>query len=430
MKTNLVELTLLVQEASELANKATLTKTEERKLQFLTGTAIPAVKAGATLQEVQEAELNAVEDRNGLRRTTLGNSTPRETRAKAAFMRKLFTMENNQGTREMRASNEAEGAILSQLGTYTSLGSFVPTDFAGKVFATMAQHDPLYDEDSCTLINSTNARPFPIPVYDDLSNEAVQVSEAQNLAQGAQVNLGNPGHVVLGSYSFRSPIHYMSLEVFQDAGDQAMGNAYDLFAQFAGDRLARAVGQKLVIGGGPAGTTITGIIPALQAAGVNGTVATGSSGNTGGAETGLNSIGSVDIANLYFSVNAAYRNSPKCAFMMADSTLQFLAKIVTKQGLPLVNFEDGIARIMGKPVKVSPSVPAIGSDAITVLFGDFSYWNTRLVSDDSSRIQVFKETRVEQGLVGLQYFLRADGILAFNSPNAANAPINYLIQHS
>ena len=64
------------------------------------------------------------------------------------------------------------------------------------------------------------------------------------------------------------------------------------------------------------------------------------------------------------------------------------------------------------------------------MFGDFSYWNTRLVSDDSSRIQVFKETRVEQGLVGLQYFLRADGILAFNSPNAANTPINYLIQHS
>jgi HK97 family phage major capsid protein len=429
MKTNIVELTTLTQEASVLASKTRLTKEEQRRFHWLTGTAIPAVKAGATLADVTEHELNVVEARNGFRLTKIQRRNAREY-AKSLFIQKLADLPTRHDSRELRASNEAEGAVLAQLGTYSGLGYYVPTDFAGKVFATMAQHDPLYDEDSCTVINSTNAKPYPIPVYDDLSNEAVQVNEAQNLAQGTQVNLGNPGHVLLGSYSFRTPIHYLSMEVFQDAGDQAMGSAYDLFAQFAGDRLARAIGQRLVTGTGPAGTTITGIIPALQAAGVSGVVATGSSGNTGGAETGDNSIGSVDIANLYFSVNAAYRNSRKCAFMMADSTLQFLAKIVTKQGLPLVNFEDGVAHIMGKPVKVSPSVPAIGSDAITVLFGDFSYWNTRLVSDDSSRIQVFKETRVEQGLVGLQYFLRADGILAFNSPTAANTPINYLIQHS
>jgi HK97 family phage major capsid protein len=429
MKTNIVELTTLTQEASVLASKTRLTKEEQRRFHWLTGTAIPAVKAGATLADVTEHELNIVEARNGFRLTKIQRRNGRQY-AKSLFMQKLADLPTRHDSRELRASNEAEGAVLAQLGTYSGLGYYVPTDFAGKVFATMAQHDPLYDEDSCTVINSTNAKPYPIPVYDDLSNEAVQVSEAQNLAQGTQVNLGNPGHVLLGSYSFRTPIHYMSMEVFQDAGDQAMGSAYDLFAQFAGDRLARAIGQKLVSGGGPAGTTITGIIPALQAAGVNGVVAAGSSGNDGSAATGANSIGSADIAALYFSVNAAYRASPKCSFMMADSTLAYLAKIVTKMGLPLVNFEDGVARIMGKPVKVSPSVPAIGSDAITVLFGDFSYWNTRLVSDDSSRIQVFKETRVEQGLVGLQYFLRADGILAFNSPNVANAPINYLIQHS
>lgn len=423
-------LSALVQEANELTSKNTLTRNEERRFAFLQ-TAIAAVKAGASLQDVQLAQLNEVEERNGLRVTTLGNGTPRETRAKAAFMRKLLSMADGEGTREMRASNEAEGSIIAQLGTYNgSGGSLVPTDFAGRVFAAMKQHDFLYDPDKCTVINTTNASPFPIPVYDDTQNEGAQVGEAQNLAQGSQTNLGNPGHVLLGSFSFRTPIHYMTQEIYQDAGDAAMGNAYDLFAQFSGDRLARVISQKLVSGTGPSGTSIVGLIPALQAAGVTGTVAIGSSGNTGGDETGVNSIGSADIAALYFSVDAAYRSSPKCGFAMNDNSLAYLAKIVTKMGLPLVDFSNGVARIMGKPVYVSPTIPTIGSSAITVLFGAFDYWNTRLVSDESTRIQVFRETRVEQGLVGLQAFVRADGVLAWNSSNTASAPINYLIQHS
>jgi HK97 family phage major capsid protein len=422
MKTNIVELTLLTQEASELANKATLTKAEERKLQFLTGTAIPAVKAGATLQEVQLEELNKVERRNGLRLTRLDNGTSLEVRAKSLFLKKMFS--GVEDSREIR-TGEAEGSILSQIGTYTGLGNFVPTGFSRQTFATMAQHDALFDDDACTVIHSTDAKPYPIPVFDDLSNEAVQVNEAQTQALGSQVNVGNPGHVVLGAYSYITPVHYFSLEVYQDAGDGAGAGAYDLFAKFAGDRMARGIGAKMVTGNG-SGTTL-GLIPALQAAGVNGVVAAGSSGNTGGAETGTTSIGSADIAALYFSVNAAYRQSPKCAFMCADSTLAYLAKIVTKQGIPLVNFEDGVARIMGKVVRVSPSVPALGSSNICMLFGDMSYWNTRLVG---GYVQTFKETRAEQGLVGLQYVMRADGVLAFNSPNVATTPISFLQNHS
>jgi HK97 family phage major capsid protein len=423
MKTNIVELTTLTQEASVLASKSRLTKEEQRKFHWLTGTAIPAVKAGATLAEVNERELNAVELRNGFRPTKIDRVSAAK-RAKATFMQKLVREVTD--SREIR-SNEAEGSILSMIGSYSSLGSFVPTGFANQVFAALAAHDPLFDEDCASVIYSKKANPMPLPVYDDISNVAVQVGEA-NLS-GSDTLLGNPSSVKLGAYAFTTPVHQFSMEIFDDL-DQA-GNAFDLFARFAGDRMARGIGAKLVNGTG-SGTTINGIIPALQAAGVSGIVATGSAANTGGAETGVNSIGSADLAALYFSVNSAYRASSKCAWLMADSTLQYLSKIVDKQGHPIVKLAEGLPTIMGKVVRVSPSVPAIGSNAITALFGDFSYYYVRIVTDDLTRIEVVKEAPglIENGLVGLRYFMRADGNLCFDSPNAANSPVNYLIQHS
>lgn len=421
MAIDIQALSAFVAEANVLTSKERLTRQEETRFAFLQ-TAIAAVKAGASVQDVQLAQLNEIEERVGFRRTTLENSAQMEVRAKALFLKTIRKYNNSSEIR----TGEVEGApMLAQIGTYTGLGNFVPTGFSKQTFATMAQHDPLFDADKCTVIYSDDAKPWPIPVFDDLSNEAVQINEAQTQAIGSQVDLGNPGHVKIGAYSYITPVHYFSQEVYQDAGDGAAAGAYDLFARFAGDRMARGIGKVLV--GGAGTTTTLGLIPALQAAGVSGTVASGSAGNTGGAETGATSIGSADIAELYFSVNAAYRSSPKCAFMCADSTLQYLCKIVDKQGHPIVNLSTGLPLLMGKPVHVSPSVPALGSSNICVLFGDLSYWNTRLVG---GYVQTFKEARVEQGLVGLQYVMRADGVLAFTSPTAANSPISFLQNHS
>jgi HK97 family phage major capsid protein len=420
MAIDIQALSAFVAEANTLTSKERLTRQEETRFAFLQ-TAIAAVKAGASVQDVQLAQLNELEERGGFRRTTLENSAQREIRAKAQFLKLMSTAKDS---RELRTA-ETEGSVISQIGTFSSLGHFVPTGFSKQTFAAMAQHDALFDADKCTVIYSDDAKPYPIPVFDDLSNEAVQITEAQTQATGSQVDLGNPGHVLLGAYSYITPVHYFSQEVYQDAGDGAGAGAYDLFARFAGDRMARGIGKVLVTGGGT--TTTLGLIPALQAAGVNGTVASGSAGNTGGVETGATSIGSADVAELYFSVNAAYRQSPKAAFMCADSTLQYLCKIVDKMGHPIVNLSTGLPLLMGKPVHVSPSVPALGSSNICMLFGDLSFWNTRLVG---GYVQTFKETRVEQGLVGLQYVMRADGVLAFNSPTAANSPISFLQNHS
>jgi hypothetical protein len=78
-----------------------------------------------------------------------------------------------------------------------------------------------------------------------------------------------------------------------------------------------------------------------------------------------------DIAALYFSVNEAYRNNPKTAFLN-DSTRTYLASIVTKQGPPLVNGQRGEAFIYENPVRISPGTDNIGPSNHPVLFGDGS----------------------------------------------------------
>jgi HK97 family phage major capsid protein len=423
MKTNLRELSSLVRELSNLSNQKHFTKQDEQRMTNL-HVLIGAVKAGASLEEANQEILNEAEARHGFVPTKLF-TTSTETRAKAAFMQQLSRVKDSREI-EFRA-NEAEGNLLNMIGTYSGLGYFVPTDFYGKVYSTMAAHDPLFDDDACTVIKTDNANPILIGTYDDIENVAVQVGEAGDTT-GDQVNLGQPGGVKLGAYSYRTPVHKISLETFQDLADSA--RAYDLFARFAGDRMARGIGAKLINGSGS--STTLGLAASLLASGVSPIVASGSSANTGGVETGRNTIGSADLADLYFSVNSAYRASEKCAWLMNDNTLQYLCAIVTKQGLPLVKLEDGLPTIMGKPVRVSPSMSNMGSDAMAVIFGDLSYWNTRIVTDSLTRVRVLKESvgLVENGLIGLQMFVRADGVLAYSSSTPTTCPLNYIQNHS
>src|SRR6202041_3774160 len=241
----------------------------------------PAVKAGATLAELDQERLNEVELRNGFRPSKIERPSV-ELRTKAAFMKALVNVKDS---REIRA-NEVEGApMLAHFGSYTSLGNFVPTGWLDQVFSTMASVDPLIDPSVCNVIISKKATPLPIPTLDDVGNDAVQVGE--NALSGTDTLFSKPNHVTVGAYSFCSPIHPFSMEIFDDL--EAAGNAFDFFAKFAGERAARGVGKKLIPGAG-GGTTINGLLTALSALSVTGVTAVGSADNTGGTETGATSI--------------------------------------------------------------------------------------------------------------------------------------------
>ena len=108
---------------------------------------------------------------------------------------------------------------------------------------------------------------------------------------------------------------------------------------------------------------------------------------------------------------------------MNRATLNAVAGIVNKNGdrLNLVQYDaDGKATILGIRVAICPSMDGIGVSNIPVILGDLSYWATRIVTpsaDDSLGIKIFREADglIENGLVALRSFVRADGALLWSS---------------
>ena len=411
MTISIKDLNLVMCEANELTGRAQLTKREERRLSFLMSAA-SAIKAGASLQEIEQEHHNEESRAAGLPTTR--------------FNRGLLTAEQRSIAKEWKNFVEqrdmTEGApMVSHIGTYTGLGTFVPTDFFPNLFSAMKTSDPVMSDDDVTLIKSTNGRPITVPTLADINNVASVIGESSS---DSSVDIENVGQAVVGAYSYRTPRFTASLESFQDL-DASYGMA-QLFEGFASDRLSRGISADLINGNG-SGKTL-GLVPSVIALASTATLIVTAIGAE--AETGAPSslgIGVEDLAALYYSVDEAYRSSPKAAWLMNDTTLSQLASVITKMGLPLVNIVNGVPTIHGKPVKVSPSMQIVSNGNYPVLFGDLSYWVTRLVVDDSSYIKSFYNAPglIENGKIAFRAYMRADGALAFTSQGDP-APINLL----
>lgn len=416
-------LSILTREATELTNRSKLNSIEEKRFNLLMAQISVLKQGGITLAELQDAEVNEISARHGLpvTRTTKSSLNPEE-RAKAEAWRTFVNIE-----RENRTADETEGNLLAHIGTYSGLGTFVQTEMIREVYFAMAAHDAFLDENAVTVINDTKGYPKTVPTVGDIENVASVMGEAAD-ASGSGANIDAPGHAKLGAYSYRSPLWRLSIEAMQDV--EAMGGAVALFKKFAADRIARGVAKDLAVGNS-AGNKPFGIVPSLQAAGVTGVTATGSAKNTGGTEDGTNSIGSQDLAALYLSVNEAYRVNPKCAWFMNDTTRLYLSQIVTKQGLPLVNYENGQGYIYTKPIRIAPSLDNIGAGKVPVVFGDGQYWCTRKIVDDQTYVRLVKEAPglIENGEMALQMFARFDGALAYND-SGSPSPFSFIINHT
>ena len=150
----------LIQEASALSNKANWTKQDERRNAFLLS-AIAAVKAGASLLDVNQEFLNAEEQRMGL------------PLSKIVSKPSLLTVEQRNQAKVFRhfvngERRDIEGApMLSHIGTYSGLGYFVPTEFFNNVFNSLKQYDFLFDDDSVTMIRTSNGRAMTVPTMSD-----------------------------------------------------------------------------------------------------------------------------------------------------------------------------------------------------------------------------------------------------------------------
>jgi HK97 family phage major capsid protein len=412
MSINYSELNTLLSEYNSLSNKLRHTKEDERRMAFLQ-TAISAVKSGGSIADVYESRTNEAARKAGL--PTFQKTSDREIEARGW-----------QTFAKVEHRDMTEGNILARIGSFTSLGYFSPEDFFPQLYAAMGAHDPLFSEDACSVIKSSNGRVMSIPVAGDIENVAAVVAEA---GSRTSTDISSTGHAEVGCYSYSSPRFVASLEAFDDV-DSTL-SVVNLFKRFTADRIARGVGKDMVTGSGV--NKPKGLLQSLSDLGVPVVTAAGASGNTGGSETGANSLGSVDFQNAMSQIDSAYLESDKAAWLMNRQTLASVAGVITKYGQPLdlVKWVGNVPYIYGVRVRVSPSMPSIGPSDVPVVLGDFSYWCTRLVTDDNAGLLVYREAPglIESGNIGVGCFCRAGGALLYNDTGSP-APFVPIQNHS
>ena len=126
-----------------------------------------------------------------------------------------------------------------------------------------------------------------------------------------------------------------------------------------------------------------------------------------------------ELIDVYHALGVAYRNSPKCAWLMADSTAKMIRKL--KQTLTTGYGDDnqylwqpGLQAgqpdmLLGKPVYISSGMPTIASAAKVIVFADFSYY---WIADRGNRVlQVLLEKYADTGQIGYRMHERVDGNL-------------------
>jgi HK97 family phage major capsid protein len=118
-----------------------------------------------------------------------------------------------------------------------------------------------------------------------------------------------------------------------------------------------------------------------------------------------------DLENIYFSVNRAYRVSPRAAWLMNDGIYQQVLGLQDTNGRPLINITEDGEKLFGKKILISPDMPtSAGSKA--VLFGDFGQYAVRIARDTVQVRRSYESIGLaEQGIALYTAMMRVDATL-------------------
>ena len=422
------ELANVIQELETLTSKPTLTNRDEKRHSFLLAK-VALLKQGVSVTELRRFEQDRLLRELGeprlpqtaRRRTRMSEETEQEYRNFA--LGKDVRLTSVPPEREIRANQAGEQTIAFTQGPKG--GYFAPEGFHDRAFEVMKQHDQIFDPLFSNIVETNTGTNMPYPSWDDASNSSVQVGEG---VQSSEVDVANFGAIQLNSYTFRSGIVAVSLELLQDSGFPWADVLERVFAM----RHARGVGQALISGSGV--NAPTGLLTAVVASGAVPVIASGSSANTGGSETGKTTVGTPDLVACYQKLNPMYRRG--ACWYMADQTLEYLQGLLDKQGRPIVKFKSGLTgeyfdtpTILGRPVAICPSMPTMAASSNPIVFANPFYVIVRTVPS-ASYLRRFWESAslVLNGLVGFQSYFRVDSNLA--APNPNYLPAQFIQMHS
>lgn len=313
------------------------------------------------------------------------------------------------GLNDMKAENRAVLQEFRDMGVGTGNlgGFFVPQGFVYDIEMALKYFGNMLGVS--TILETATGNPLPYPTDNDTTNTGELVGEGVQVTN-ADVSIG---HIVFGAFKFSTKLVKVSLELLQDS-------AFDMEAylkQKFAIRLGRILNTKFTVGVGT--TEPFGIITAATA----GPTAVGSSGNTGGSETGGTSIGYIDLVELEHSVDPLYRRGAK--FMMHDNTLRKIKEVLDKYGRPI--WVPGVASnapdtILGYEYSINNDMATIALNAKTVAFGPLDKYLIRRVKELA--VLRLVERFADYGQVAFIGFARYDG----NLLDAGTHPVKYLVQ--
>src|SRR6266481_1890961 len=272
--------------------------------------------------------------------------------------------------------------------TKPNTGQVVPASFYNTLLKGLAQYTELLSRDNVSLIESEKALPLKLPEIDLSTISSAIVAQGVDAPPVANPTIAS---ATLKGFSYRCNPLASSFELEQDSFESIT----DIFTQAFSVGLARGIGADLVNGNGT--TAPQGLLTAAANSGVTSTVS--------GVWSGI------DLAAVYASLNRAYRVSPKCAWVMNDTTYQQILALKDAQGRPLLGIRDDEEKLFGKKVIISPEMPT-GPSAKSIVFGDLSQFHVRVAKNGVMvRRNVEAPLYAEQGASLYTAYLKCDSAL-------------------
>lgn len=282
-------------------------------------------------------------------------------------------------------------ALVSTQGTSTTAGGYtVPVELANEIVKSMKAWGPMYDEDICTVISTSNGVTIKLPTIDDTATAVAQHSEGAGITDDGTVDPAF-GQKSLEAYGYDTKWVKFSLELARDS----IFNMESLLGSLLGERLGRRANKELTTGDGTGDP--------------NGIVTASTKGKDAAVATAVTYD---EIIDLVHSVDPAYRQSPKVRFMFNDLTLASLRKLKDGDGKYIWTAGDvqgGVpGTLLGYRYSVNQAMDGIATGKKSILFGDFGKYFVRKVG--SPIIGVRRETYWPD--LGIAGYIFLDGELA------------------
>jgi HK97 family phage major capsid protein len=398
--TAVLELRQLDKELQTLMTRPGLTRGDSKRADVIIARMAAIRDAGITDLDYHRAQAEALD-------LEINGSAVRAREAHEQIFRMYLTGKSQSEIASAIAENRdfQAGQATPSFTQGPSGGFLVPMSFQNNVAEGLAAVDPLLDPAVCNVVQESDftLRPLQLPGWDLSGVAAVKVGEASQ--QGTSVAPGIT-QKLLNKWTYRFSLG-ASLEWEED--QRAFDSAMAAMGRAFGVGFSRGIGADLVLGDGS--TAPQGILNGAADSGVT-------TANQGKLVLG-------DFTNVFYSVNKAYRESDKAAWLVNDAVAKMISNCVDDQHRPLFPVVDGVTQILGKPVYVAPSLPAYNASLGTqaagsfCVFGDLSHFTVH-VSTMYLRRRLQVPGYIENGKALFTGLVMADS--AVQDPTAGSLP--------